>query len=303
MEKTKAKYFLKKIGVIILISIFFLSFSVTRVNASIKNKKSNSEDSEIQSYEININNKLEVSKTINDLMLTINSEGINKNLLEQVFDLYMKFSEKYTNSEIANIIENNVKELQENYLKKDKIKTLTKILKRFDTEKLRKVVSEIDVNDILEKIENGENIYSIIKDLTKNLTISEKTSILLNMFISEKTMKIGIYILLVIFIYRTLLRCIIYKKAHKKAWFALVPIYRNVTMLKICSMSPWWLLLLLIPVVGWMLLILVSVASKFMLAESFGKGSLFAFGLWLLAPIFETILVFSKETKYIGIEE
>lgn len=40
-----------------------------------------------------------------------------------------------------------------------------------------------------------------------------------------------------------------------------------------------------------------------MLAESFGKGTGFAFGLWLLAPIFETILVFSRKTKYIGFEE
>ena len=68
-------------------------------------------------------------------------------------------------------------------------------------------------------------------------------------------------------------------------------------------MSPCWLLLLLVPVVGWIILWIVSVASKFMLAEAFGKGTGFAFGLWLLAPIFETILVFSKKTKYIGFED
>ena len=95
----------------------------------------------------------------------------------------------------------------------------------------------------------------------------------------------------------------IYKKANKKAWAAFVPIYRNITMLKICKMSPWWLLLLLVPIIGWIILWIVSVASKFMLAEAFGKGTGFAFGLWLLAPIFETILVFSRKTKYIGFEE
>ena len=68
-------------------------------------------------------------------------------------------------------------------------------------------------------------------------------------------------------------------------------------------MSPCWLLLLLVPVVGWIILWIVSVASKFMLAEAFGKGTGFAFGLWLLAPIFETVLVFSKKTKYIGFED
>ena len=33
------------------------------------------------------------------------------------------------------------------------------------------------------------------------------------------------------------------------------------------------------------------------------SAGIIAFGLWLLAPIFETILVFSRKTKYIGFEE
>ena len=74
-------------------------------------------------------------------------------------------------------------------------------------------------------------------------------------------------------------------------------------MLRICGMSPWWLLLLLVPIVGWIGLWLVSVASKFMLAEKFGRGVAFSFGLWLLAPIFETILVVSRKIQYIGNEE
>lgn len=44
-------------------------------------------------------------------------------------------------------------------------------------------------------------------------------------------------------------------------------------------------------------------ASRFMLAEGFGRGPIFAFGLWLLAPIFETVLVFARKIKYIGFEE
>ena len=82
-----------------------------------------------------------------------------------------------------------------------------------------------------------------------------------------------------------------------------IPIYRNVVMLKICGMSPWWLLLLLVPVLGWIILFVISVASKFMLAESFGKGTGFAFGLWLLAPIFETILVFSRKQNTLDLKK
>ena len=68
-------------------------------------------------------------------------------------------------------------------------------------------------------------------------------------------------------------------------------------------MNPWWLLLLLVPVIGWIILWIVHVASRFMLAEGFGRGPIFAFGLWLLAPIFETVLVFARKIKYIGFEE
>ena len=131
----------------------------------------------------------------------------------------------------------------------------------------------------------------------------EKVNFVMDILLSAYVVKNVLIVLVVLFVYRTLLRCVIYKKAHKKAWAPFIPIYRNIVMLKICGMSPWWLLLLLVPVLGWIILFVISVASKFMRAESFGKGTGFAFGLWLLAPIFETILVFSRKTKYIGFEE
>ena len=63
---------------------------------------------------------------------------------------------------------------------------------------------------------------------------------------------------------------------------------------------PWVLLLLLVPVVGWFALIIINIYTKFTLAEGFGKGIGFGFGLWILGPIFEAILAFSRKSKYIG---
>ena len=71
-------------------------------------------------------------------------------------------------------------------------------------------------------------------------------------------------------------------------------------MYKVCGITPWVLLLLLVPVIGWFILAIINIYSKFTLAEGFGKGIGFGFGLWLLGPIFEGILAFSKKTRYLG---
>lgn len=254
----------------------------------------------ISNYTIDVENEEEASDTIKDLILTINSEGMDKSLLSQTLNLYNQLTVQYTNNEIADMIEQNKKELEENNVQMDNVDSVITLLKSVDTTQLRKILGQVDIERIATKVENGESAASILKDITGNMTATEKVNFVMEILLSAYVVKIIIILSIILFIYRTLLRCVIYKKAHKRAWAPFVPIYRNIVMLKICGMSPWWLLLLLVPVVGWVLLFVVSVASKFMLAESFGKGTFFAFGLWLLAPIFETMLVFSKETKYIG---
>ena len=188
-------------------------------------------------------------------------------------------------------------------VKKEDLDSIITVLKRVDTVQLKKVLGKIDIEKIATRVKNGESTTQILKVITDQFSTSEKVDIIFGTLLSTKIIKNFAIVMIVLAIYRTLLRCVIYKKAHKKAWASFIPVYRNVVMLKICNMSPCWLLLLLVPVVGWIILWIVSVASKFMLAEAFGKGTGFAFGLWLLAPIFETILVFSKKTKYIGFED
>ncbi len=305
MIKTNTKENRKIIKIFItlcLISILclILNLNTVRAETTLMLKQTTSNE---QNYQININDEAEVSETIKNLILTINSEGMNKNFLSQTIELYTQLTEKYTNNEIIDIIEKNKSELKENNVNTENINSVIKILKNVDTNNLRKILSQIDVDELATKINNGESAQSILFDITGEMTTAEKVNFVVDILLAARNIKTILIILVILFIYRTLLICVIYKKAGKKAWAPFVPIYRNVTMLKICGMSPWWLLLLLIPVVGWILLFIVSVASKFMLAEAFGKGTVFAFGLWLLAPIFETIIVFSKKTKYIGFEE
>ncbi len=303
MLKTNAKKNIRRLIAIIVLSAILLvvninvAMAVNDVSSNIEKEK---KDSTASNYVDDINDEAEVSNAIRNLILTINSEGMNKNLLSQILNLYTQLAKSYTNTEIVEMIEQHRDEFEQNNVKMDNIDSVTNLLKIVDTNKLNKIVSQIDVNEISAKIENGENIQAILNSITGTMTPVEKVNFVMDILLSAQIVKAIAIILIVLFIYRTLLRCVIYKKAGKKAWAPFIPIYRNVVMLKICGMSPWWLLLLLIPVIGWILLFVVSVASKFMLAEAFGKGTGFAFGLWLLAPIFETMIVFSRKTKYIG---
>ena len=85
----------------------------------------------------------------------------------------------------------------------------------------------------------------------------------------------------------------IFKKAGKDGWKALIPVYNSYTMLQILNMEPMLCFLSLVPGAQFMLGIVMSVK----LAKSFGKGTGFAVGLILLAPIFEKILGFG-DAKY-----
>ena len=250
-----------------------------------------------------VDDKEEVDGAIKGFILLSGNNGINKSFLEEAIDLYNQITPQYTNNEIIAVIEKNMDEFVQSGVKKEDLDSIITVLKRVDTVQLKKVLGKIDIEEIATRVKNGESTTQILKVITDQFSTSEKVDIIFGTLLSTKIIKNFAIVIIVLAIYRTLLRCVIYKKAHKKAWASFIPVYRNVVMLKICNMSPCWLLLLLVPVVGWIILWIVSVASKFMLAEAFGKGTGFAFGLWLLAPIFETALVFSKKTKYIGFEE
>ena len=88
----------------------------------------------------------------------------------------------------------------------------------------------------------------------------------------------------------------IFEKAGRPGWEGIVPIYNLYVMIvHIVGRPWWWLLLILIPFVGIVFGIILTVD----LAKAFGKGVGFAIGLILLAPIFVLILAFGS-AKYVG---
>ncbi len=87
----------------------------------------------------------------------------------------------------------------------------------------------------------------------------------------------------------------IFAKANEPGWASIIPIYNTYILLKIVGRPWWWLLLLLIPFVNF----IVGIVVMLDLAKSFGKGTGFAVGLILLAPIFLLILGFGND-RYLG---
>lgn len=84
----------------------------------------------------------------------------------------------------------------------------------------------------------------------------------------------------------------IFEKVNQPGWAAIVPIYNLVVLLRIIGRPVWWIVLLLIPIVNIVLLAIVNID----LAKSFGKGTGFGIGLWLLGFIFGPILAFGSAT-------
>ena len=87
----------------------------------------------------------------------------------------------------------------------------------------------------------------------------------------------------------------IFTKAGKPGWASLIPIYNFIVLLEIVGRPVWWVILLLIPCIGQIVGILVTIE----LAKVFGKGMGFALGMIFLPIIFFPVLGLGGD-KYLG---
>jgi len=78
----------------------------------------------------------------------------------------------------------------------------------------------------------------------------------------------------------------LFQKANQPGWFALIPLFNMLVVLKLIGRPWWWLLLMLIPPIN----VLVGVLMVFDIARVFGKSTGFAFGLLFLSAVFLPIL-------------
>lgn len=94
----------------------------------------------------------------------------------------------------------------------------------------------------------------------------------------------------------------IFVKAGKPGWASLIPIYNAIVLFQIVNLSPWLLLLSIVPIVNIIAMFIISIMLCLRLAKAFQKGTGFAIGLIFLNTIFILILGLG-DSKYVGITE
>lgn len=115
---------------------------------------------------------------------------------------------------------------------------------------------------------------------------------------------LGMYlvIILVIYVLQIIAMWRIFSKAGEAGWKSLIPIYNAIILFKVSGLSPWLILAYLaaiIPFVGWIVPIVITILQANGLSKSFGKSTGFTVGLVLLPSIFYLILGFGN-SEYIG---
>lgn len=95
----------------------------------------------------------------------------------------------------------------------------------------------------------------------------------------------------------------IFEKAGKPGWAAIVPIYNSWVLAEICGKPGWWGLfpiLSVIPFLGYIAVIIISIYFAILLAQAFGKEPVWAVLLVLLPIVAYPMLGFG-DAKYVGV--
>ncbi len=248
--------------------------------SNIEEKLSESEIKEIVS---------EVNKVSNN---TVNTNSVN---MDTFLDIYNELSNVVSNEEIANLIEDNSNLLNRAGMSDSALSAAESIFRNFDTDAIVDVVkNDLDMDEIVSLYNNDASLEDIMSSVITGTSMQAKINIIFKLLLSNKYVKGTLIILLIVAVYSIFVTALIFKKAGKHAFATIIPIYRDVVHLKVCHLSPWLLLLVLIPILGWIMLLAVAIIARFELSKSFGHGFFFGLGLLLFPILFRSIIAFSK---------
>jgi len=73
----------------------------------------------------------------------------------------------------------------------------------------------------------------------------------------------------------------LFVKSGRPGWAAVIPLYNTWTLFEISGRPGWWALFVLIPYIGWLILIALYFIAMPELARRFGKDTTFAI-VWLV---------------------
>ena len=216
--------------------------------------------------------------------------------IDAMLKIYEELSKIISNKELATFIDNNKSVLSNAGLSKNLLSTSSSLLKNFDTETILDIVrNDLDIESVIANSKEGLSSDDIVRKAIKNTTTSEKIKIVSKLVFSNGYFRLLFALFIVLGIYSVIITSFIFKKAKKQPWATYIPIYRDIIHLKLCNFSPFVLILLFIPIVGWFALLAIGVVGKFELSKNFGHGFLFGLGLLFFSPFFRTYLAFSSD--------
>lgn len=216
--------------------------------------------------------------------------------IDAMLKMYEELSKIISNEELAIFIDNNKSILSNAGLSKNLLSTSSDLLKNFDTETILDIVrNDLDIDNVIANSKEGLSSNDIIRKAIKDTTTSEKIKIVSKLVFSNGYFRLLFALFIILGIYSVIITSFIFKKAKKQPWATYIPIYRDIIHLKLCNFSPFVLILLFIPIIGWFALLAIGVVGKFELSKNFGHGFLFGLGLLFFPPFFRTYLAFSND--------
>lgn len=272
----------KKIGIIVtIVLLIILSFFVSKVEA------------------------VEEPKEVTEELLKELPDDLENITNEDILNIYDKITEEYSNDEIADIIlENKDKISEEAGISESVIDTGAEFIRNTSQKDIRDILeNDENINEIIRRLGQGDTPGEAVEAAIKNTTTSQKIGLLVKILLANSIVKIVFWTILILFLYCTVTRCIIYKKAGKNWLAGIIPFYRQVTMYKVCGLSPFLMLLWLVPIFGWIVMFILAIMKRILLAQNFGRGGLFGIGILVLPPIFYSVLAFNSNIEYEGEEE
>lgn len=225
----------------------------------------------------------------------LNSVDVNAINIDEVVGIYDKLSDVISNEEIADLIKDNSDLLEDAGISSGALSASETLLRTFDSDAVIDIVrNDLDINKLLTMYKNGASLEKIIGSILSDTSLQTKISILTKLLFANFYVRVFLVILIFVGIYSVFVTSIIFTKAGKKNWATLIPLYRDIVHLKVCGLSPWLLILLLIPIAGWLMLMAVAIIGRFELSKKFGHGFFFGLGLLILPILFRSIIAFSS---------
>lgn len=239
-----------------------------------------------------IANDINKSEVANGNLNSVNTDAIN---MKEVIGIYDKLSDVISNEEIADLIKDNKKVLTEAGISNDALNVSEKMLRTFDSKAVIDIVqNDLDIDKLMEMYKKGASLEEILTTLLAETSLQTKLSIVSKLLFSNRYARTAMVIFVIIAIYSIFITSFIFRKAGKHSFATIIPIYRDIVHLQVCGLSPWLLLLVFIPVLGWLALMAVAIIGRFELSKKFGHGFFFGLGLLVLPILFRTIIAFSS---------